>query len=261
MEASTQPHLAAPTPASQIPPISNLPLLEPTNATEGKKRNMPLIISLVLFFFIIAVLVILLLIQSNSSNNFVNNTVVSQPVTETTTTPETSGANSDSTVTQTNTDENTFESRLFYLGFDYPKPLDQDETTRITYPDGTTWCFSESAQSFSDFSNINLGIQKGTGDCESIGPLPSGESFTLTSKDNKVFNFVILDDVSAGFYAVGEYISPAPSDYRIRISIGENSLDKSKLQAQKVISSLIFDTTRMRTELTDKILTSSNVQP
>src|SRR6185369_12475782 len=115
MEASTQPQQALPAPTPSLQ--TNIP------ESDKSKTKMALIITAVLFIGVIIILVILLILSRNSADNTTNatsdvvdNTIMQQ----TTAAPETSNVVTGSNI---DTSSNTFEARLFYLGFDTDKTL------------------------------------------------------------------------------------------------------------------------------------------
>jgi len=238
MEASTQPLPATPDPTPVIP-----------TTPEIKKNSLPLIISLVLFFVVVIVLVILFLMSRNNGTPTNTQSTVSAPVVQTTAAPETSGDTAAPTAVP-DTSTNTFEARLFYLGFDYKNALTSDSTSRITYADGTTQCFEEIAAG----DGITLNVYNGDTACTGVTTrLPDGESFDLVSKDSKTFNFTITQDSVGNFTAIGVFATSDPSNYLIKIEIDGTSLEDAKANATSVIKTLVFDTSKLKTELTDNI--------
>lgn len=253
MEASTQPQPAVPSPvAPSITETKELP----------KRSKWPLIISLLLFFIVIIALAALFLMTRNSGGA-TNNTqsTVSAPVTQvTTTTPETT---SGSTITpppvaDASLSPNNFDSRLFYLNFISPNPITTDTTTRITHQDGTTWCFDEQATG----QDIAVNIFTGAADCHGAVGAAQENKFDLTSADSKVVNFVVSADASTGkFVATGVYSTQSPLALTFIVSITGNDLVDVKAKATALTGTLSFDTSMMKTELTDKITTPSYGQP
>lgn len=248
MEASTQPQPAIPSKVFPDQPTIMEPSDMPTEELK-KKRNLPFIISLVLFFLVISVLLVLFFLTTRqpSSNNI---PVVSAPVIQTSTTPETTGGSS----LLGTTFNTTYEARLFNLGFDYSESLKTDTTMRITHSTGATRCFEETASG----SGIALNIFKGDITCDGItSELPDGESFELTSKDGKIFNFTAKQDTDLNVYfATGSYTTTSPDNYLLKMLFEGVSFQDVKDRATSVLKTLTFNTDRLKTELTDDIVTS-----
>lgn len=247
MEASTQPQPAVPAPVSPLQTNSNTQEV----SSAMKQSKIPLLISLALFIIVVIVLAILFLMSRNNNPNTNNNTnTVSEPVIQTTAAPETTGNTSTTPSNIPDTSTNTFEARLFYLGFDYKNLLTSDTTTRVTYGDGTTQCFEEIAKG----DGISLDVYSMDTSCTGVtSRLPDGENFALISKDTKTFNFSISQNNTGTFSATGIFATSTPSNYLIKIVIEGSSLEETKATAESLIKSLTFDTSKLKTELTDKI--------
>ncbi|MFS8130769.1 MAG: hypothetical protein ACMG57_02205 [Candidatus Dojkabacteria bacterium] len=247
MEQSTQPQPAIP---SKVFPTQTTITSQADMPTEelNKKKTLPFIISIILFFLVIAVLLVLLFL-TNKPTDSNNQPVVSAPVTQTTAAPETSGNTTPTIVPDTTA--NTFESRLFYLGFDYSSALASDTTTRVTNADGTTWCFTEEAAG----QNITVSVLQGPGECQGAEGGLGLETIDQLSADGKTFKIVIKQDTkdASKYNALIRYYATSPLPLALRIDLTSDSQASVKADAIALVKTLSFDDSKLKSELTDVI--------
>lgn len=259
MEASTQPQPAVPSPSATIQPTAVTPIgTNPVTPSTPSESKTPLIISVVLVVVVLVILIILLILTQNkptvTDNPNFQDTPVSAPTSQTTTTPETSastGNTANPTPVVSDTANNTFEARIFYLGFNYTTALTSDTTSRITNADGTSKCFQENASGI----DISLTINQGTPEC--MGATGGGtlERTSEISKDGKSMDILIDQDSSTNrFTARISYSAPSPLAMSAFITLEADTQAQVKTNAVALVKSLSFDTTKMKSELTDKII-------
>lgn len=147
----------------------------------------------------------------------------------------------------------TFEGKMFNVSFEYSGEITDDQTTKVTYTDGTEKCFLEEIKS----SDLNLVLSRGVECMPTIGALTSEESYTLISKDGKTIDMELIND--NGTYSIrGSYGGIYEGgQFDLVINFSKGTAVELKERASALIATLSYDITKLnKTDRGDTIVDS-----